>query len=471
MLFYPHRPPQTTQTEALRRQFAQADNLPFSGVLTAEKIQRLLDEEDVHFAEQPGEIFSPLIVLWAFLSQCLSDDKSCLAATLRIAGYLLAAGRERCSLRSGAYCKARAKLPLAFLRKLALEVAWDLEHQVPASWRWRGRRAFLVDGSTLTMPDTPANQEAYPQQAAQKPGLGFPILRIVVVFSLATGAVMAVAWGPYRGKGTGEPSLLRPLLDHFQKGDVLVGDTVFCGYWLIALAQRRGLDVVFHQHQARKTDFRQGERLGRRDHRLTWSDARRPDWLEEQPAALPTLPTQMTMRELEVAVTVPGFRTKKVTLATTLLDATLFPSEALGEVYRARWQAELDLRSLKVQLRMEPLRGQSPAMVHKEIWAHFLAYSLLRLVIAQAAREAGTRPRHLSFNAARQLLVEFRQTLLTASESWLPTLCREVLSMASEWRVGKRPDRVEPRAVKRRPKPHDLLLLPREEARQQLLRT
>jgi hypothetical protein len=179
----------------------------------------------------------------------------------------------------------------------------------------------------------------------------------------------------------------------------------------------------------------------------------------------------MEMRELEVAVTIPGFRTKKVTLATSLLDEALDSKQALGQIYRARWNAELDLRSLKTQMQMETLRCRSPEMVHKEIWAHLLAYNLIRLVIAQAAQEQGLFPRGVSFNAARQLLVEFRKDLLYATADWFPTLCRNVLSMAGEMKVGKRPNRVEPRAVKRRPKQQDLLTRPRDEAREALLQS
>jgi hypothetical protein len=380
---------------------------------------------------------------------------------------LVALGHAPCSQNTGAYCKARAKLPEAALKRLAIETAWRLEREAPDAWRWLGnRRVFLLDGSTLTMYDTAKNQAVYPQANTQKPGLGFPILRIVKVTSLATGAVCGANWGPYQGKETGETALVRELLDLFEPGDVLVADSHYCSYWIVALAKLRGLEVVFRQHHKRKTDFTQGRKLGRRDHVVTWKKGPRPKWMDQK--MYDSLPEELTMRECEVRVEQKGFRTKQFIVATSFVDPDEVDREALALLYRARWNVELDIRALKQHLRLEPLSCKTPAMVHKELWVHLLAYTLLRKVMAQSAWGRKVCPRQVSFTGARQALTELRESLTYASPEQLLKLGETLLPRIARRRVAHRPDRFEPRAVKRRPKPHDLLTEPRAGARAKL---
>lgn len=456
------------QVQQILQQFAQGPGLPFRGVLTAEDILEQVRKHDANFAQRCGHIWNAVVVLWTWLSQCVAEQKSCQWAVLRAFGLLFSLGQPLKSFNTGAYCKARAKLPEALIRELALTVGRRLEAQAPLDWLWYGRHVYLIDGSTLSMADTQANQKVYPQQRGQKPGLGFPLLRIVVAVSLATGALVAVAWAPYHGKQTGESSLLRKLLDQFQEKDVLVGDKQFCSYWMVALCRKRKLDVVFRQHHLRDSEPHPLRRLGRQDHLVQWVITPKPVWMErdEYQALRKEFRQQpLVMREFTVSVNIPGYRSEKITVATTLEHAGDFPQADVAGLYHDRWSVELDLRSIKCLMRMEPLSCKSPEMVHKEIWMHFLAYNLIRKTIAQSAWQENRLPRRISFNAARGVLVEHRAYLsLYGGSDDYRTYCEALFKCLAQCRVGDRPHRVEPRAIKRRPKPHDYLTRPRREA-------
>jgi hypothetical protein len=380
---------------------------------------------------------------------------------------LVALGREPCAAGTGAYCKARAKLPERFLQRLACDVGVRLEDAAPASWRWRGRRVLLVDGTTVLLADTAANQAAYPQMSSQKPGVGFPILRLVVLLGLATGAALAAAMGPYTGKETGESALLRTLFSQLRPGDVLVADRYYCSYWMVVMALALGVDVVFRMHQRRHYDFRRGQRLGSGDHVVTWSKPQRPDWMDL--ATYTALPESVTVRELRIPVSQRGYRVQELVLATTLVDAGSYSKDDIGDLYHKRWHAELDLRSIKSYLGMEMLRCKTPAMARKELWMHLLAYNLIRKVQAQAAQQQDLTPRTLSFAGTQQALHAFRWVLLLVHDN-RPLLLGCLLDVVAEHRVGNRPDRCEPRKVKRRWKTYGLLKRPRAEERAALLK-
>jgi hypothetical protein len=350
---------------------------------------------------------------------------------------------------------------------LARETGRDLHRHAAAAWRWQGRQVKVADGTTVSMPDTPANQRAYPQPDAQKPGLGFPIARAVVVFCLATGAALDAALGRYRGKRTGEAALLRQLAEAFEPGDVVLADRSFGSFYELALWRVRGVDAVVRLHQARRPDFRTGRRLGPRDHVVAWDRTDRPEWVDE--ATLASLPRTLMVREVEVRVARPGFRTRRLVVVTTLLDADAYPAAALAALYRARWHAELDLRSLKGTLGLDVLRCQGPDMVRKEFWMHLLAYNLIRAVMARTAADLGCPPRELSFAGALQAVGAFGERLLEAGAAQAKELHEWLLIVVGCHQVGDRPDRVEPRARKRRPKHGAYLTKPREQARAELL--
>jgi hypothetical protein len=215
---HPHRASYREQVSLLRRQFLQDGDLPFTDVLTEEVIAQAL-------AAVTGwldRVFSPLVTLWVFLGQVLSADHSCSAAVARLIAHRLARGQSPCSARTGAYCQARKRLPESFFADVARQTGRALEGGVRPTWLWKGRHVYLFDGTTVTMPDTPQNQQAYPQVYNQQPGVGFPIARVGAVISLACGAIVNLGVCRYAGKGQGEVSLLRELWDSLRPGDVLL---------------------------------------------------------------------------------------------------------------------------------------------------------------------------------------------------------------------------------------------------------
>jgi hypothetical protein len=345
-------------------------------------------------------------------------------------------------------------------------LAERLEQACPKDWLWHGRRVWLGDGSTLTLADTQANQKAYPQPASQKKGLGFPMIRLVALLSLASGAVNGLAWGPYQGKQTGEMALLLRLLERLGPGDVLVADRHYCTYVLLALLLKQGTDAVVRLHAKRKCDFRKGQRLGPHDHLVRYQRPPRPDWLSEQDYQ--RLPEELEVRELDVTLSRPGFRSERVVLVTTLLDALAYPKAQLGWLYKQRWLVEVDLRGLKQTLQLSHLEVKTPEGVAAELWSHVLGYNLVRKVMAQAAVQAGLQPRQLSLQGALQQLREHWQVLSSGPEPLRVEAGRRLLVALARRRVGRRPGRQEPRAVKRRPRNRPFLQVPRAEARRRL---
>jgi Transposase DDE domain len=274
--------------------------------------------------------------------------------------------------------------------------------------------------------------------------------------------VLEAALGPYQGKQTSELALLRLVINQFQSGDIVLGDRFFCSYWVIAELRCRGVDVVFRLHQCRTADFRRGRRLGRADHLVIWTKPARPDWMSRE--LYETMPAELTIREVRVRVQDKTKRVRKLILVTTLTDAAVYPAKVLGSLFRQRWHAELDLRTLKTNMRMEMLRTKTPEMVRKEIAVHLLGYNLIRGVMAEAARAAVAHPRQLSFKGTLHEVRSFEQMHLYDPVRIGADLPR-LLELVSGKRVGDRPDRYEPRAVKRRPKPHPLLRMTRKEAK------
>jgi hypothetical protein len=449
--------------------FLQRPGLPFADVISEGSIQTAFEDEGVSFAHDENAVYTPAITLWAFLSQVLFKDehRSCVAAVARVVVLLVALNREPCSGNTGAYCRARAKLSEPVLHRLATEVADGCEREVDANWLWHGRHVHLVDGTTVSMPDMPANQAAYPQHPQQPEGLGFPIARIVVLLSLATAMVMDMAMGPYTGKETGETALLRQLLHRFAPGDILLADRYFCSYFMVALLMASGVDFVTRVHQRRQVDFRRGRRLGKGDHLVEWHRPERPAWMD--PQTYERMPASIQVREIQVHVDHPGFRVESLVVVTTLTDADAYPTDDIAGLYHHRWLAELDIRAIKATMGMDILRCQTPHMVRNEIWTCLLAYNLIRRTMLQSAQASGQSPRQLSFAAALQGIAAGWQVMVLSSDAVVSRLVEVELENLADHTVGDRPGRIEPRAVKRRPKPHALLTQPRDQARAKLL--
>lgn len=436
-------------------------DLYFAALLSEQHILQALGEASSLWQ---GWIYTPAVTVWTFLSQCLSADHSCRDAVARLAAWRVVQGLAPCSADTGGYCIARSHLPEEAGRELMRQAGRELEDRAPAAWLWHNRRVRVVDGSTVTMPDTPENQAEYPQQRNQQPGCGFPIARILVVFSLAVGSVLEAAIGKYEGKQTGENSMFRALHATLSAGDVVLADRYFSGWWDLALLEGRGIEVVVRKHSLRPTDFRTGTRLGHDDHLVRWSKPPRPDWMS--PAEYAALPDELVLREVRVRVTQRGFRTKSVVVVTTLLDDDEYPATEIAELYRRRWWAELHLRSLKVALQMGHLRCKTPHRVRNEFHMHLLGYNLIRCVMAQAALQSGTCPGYLSFKGTLQTLNQFLPLLVRCMS--IGDGCEALLTCMAAHAVGKRPDRYEPRLVKRRPKQYKHLREPRQNYRRRV---
>src|SRR6516164_6251862 len=328
----------------------------------------------------------------------------------------------------------------------------------------------MFDGTTVTMPDTPENQEAYPQVYNQKAGLGFPIARIGALTSLWCGAIVNLGFCRYADKGQGEVSLLRRLCDVLLPGDVLLADSLMSNFTNIFLLQARGVELVSRLNKAhRKADFRHGQRLGDDDHIVRWfkpTSIRSLDWKTYK-----ALPEYITIREARIRVAQPGFRTRSLVVVTTLLDAQQTTKEDLATLYRARWNNELDLRSIKSTMQMRELRCKTPESVRKELWARVLAYNLIRTLMAQAAAKHRVSPRSVSFKGAMQTLEAFQPRIedqATQDKAGGLRLYHELLRAIATHRVGDRPDRFEPRVKKHRRNHYGWLTKPRGEVKRQM---
>lgn len=454
------------QASFLRRQFLQDGNLPFTNVLSEGIVAQALAAIDVRWLDR---IYSPLVTLWVFLGQVLSADHSCRAAVARLVAHRLSQGERSCSAQTGAYCKARKRLPEKFFSSVARHTGTALEKGIDSQHFWKGRRVYVYDGSTVTMPDTHENQLAYPQPVIQRPGLGFPMARIAAIFSLACGAVIDLGICRYAGKGQSELVLLRTLMNVFRPGDVMLADRLMCAWTEMVMLQQRGVDCVCRFTSHRKYDFRKGQSLGAGDHIVVWPKPLKPRTIDRKTYA--ALPDSLTVRECRVRIEQPGFRVTTLVIATTLLDAEAYTKGDLAALYRARWNAELDLRSLKQTLQMDILRCRTPELVRKEIWTHILAYNLIRTIIAQSATKHGVEPRSISFKGAIQTLEAFQPMIAMQAQrdaTLRQRLFEQLLDAIIVHRVADRPDRYEPRRRKRHSKRYGVFTKPRHEAKREM---
>lgn len=403
-------------------------------------------------ASRRNKVFTPLVTLKAFLLQVLSDDASCKEAVAKVLAERLDHELPPNSVNTGPYCKARQRLNLTQLVEAVRSVGKRLTRHTE-SWHWKGFHVVMVDGSTALMPDTPDNQHRFPQQSNQKPGLGFPIVRMVALISLTVGAVIDYSIGPYQGKGSGETSLFSQLIGTLSQGQLLLADRYYCTYAIVALLLEAGIPVLFSNHAQKKPDFRRGKKLGDKDHLIDWHKPKRiPVWMSK--AAYDQLPEVIQVREFAKDGTV---------YATTLIEDRLYGKKELAALYQQRWQIELDMRSIKTHMGMEKLRCQSAAMVKKEIAVHLLAYNLIRGCMAQAATLHDKTPRELSFRATVQLIHHGTVQLSHVAGARLNIRVESLLKAIASTPTGKRKRKNQPRAIKRRPKAYPLLTKPRHE--------
>jgi hypothetical protein len=446
-----------TSLDQIRARFARNEGLPFADVLTECSIRHALAEHGVRYRDR---VFGPVTTLWGFLSQVLSDDHSCRDAVARVIAHRAASGLEACSPNTASYCNARARIPTAVLRTLARRTARRSQDDLPEGWKWNGRSVFIADGSHVSMPDTPEDQARYPQPVVQRPGIGFPLARVAVLLSLATGACHDLAIAPYAGKGTGETTLLRAMYDALKPGDVIVADALFDNYFLACELRSRGIELVARV-QAERVGSRTVE--GRPDGDvILWRRPNKPRGMTGEEYR--RYPESLLMRQVAVDARGKDNRAERFKVVTTILDASVDGGQ-IGDLYERRWSGEVDIRSIKSVMQMDVLRCKTPEMVEKEIWAHILAYNLLRTVMAVAAAEVGIEPREVSFKGAKQAVTAFAPKIEAARPKDRPALIGALLAVIAYHRVGDRPGRWEPRARKRRPKQGARLTQPRAVAR------
>jgi hypothetical protein len=395
------------------------------------------------------------LVFWTFLWQVAQAGAACREAIRQAQALCLNGHQTPPPDQSSPYCQARAGLPIERLQEIHEALVNEAQEHIAQRDLWCGHRVLVVDGTTVTAPDTPANQRVYPQQRVQKPGCGFPIIRIVALMSLATGLLVSWVTGHWRQH---ELMLLQGLWDELVAGDVLLGDRGFCGWGLLAQCLQRKVHAVFRVRGARRRDFRRGQRLSRDERLVQWAKPRlRPGTVSPEEWA--RLPQILTLRLVRCRLALRGFRTREVILVTTLLDSQPYTPEALGQLYFRRWTMELTLRNLKTTLQMEHLSCKTPNNLEREIRMHFLVHNLVRRLMLESARRYQVPLERISFAGALAGVRRFGEALLQArSERQRRQLREELFRVLAADLVPDRPGRREPRAVKRRPKPYPRLM-------------
>jgi hypothetical protein len=449
--------------ELLSRSFAFREGARFTGLLGPAFFQDLADSHKLRFGDAPRHTYNLPLTLWACLSQVLSASKSCAAAAARVLVLCVSLRLGIPSTSSGGYWKAKAKIPAPFLRELAVQLATQVEAAAPDGWRWKGHSVKVADATLVGLQDSDANLKDYPQQRSQKPGTATTRMRLMLLLALATGVALGAAEGPYRGKGSGELSLLGQLLGAFGPGDLLLADRQLGTFAVFALLLAQGA----HGCARLNTSHYRPPPAGHDDVLVTWKKGKRPAWVDEE--TWDALPDQLAVRVVRYRVSRPGWRSREVCLATTLLDARAYTKEELAALYLDRWNGELDIRAIKQTLGMHTLAAKTPQAARAELWAHLLGYNLTRTVMAQAALDRGLLPRQLSFAGAARTLCEFRW-LLCCSGHERGQLAEVISAALASHRVGSRPGRYEPREVKHRRRKYLTLREPRRRRRQQLAR-
>ena len=418
---YPNRASQKLQQNYVRKLISQSDSQTIFNLLTSPE---LLEKVESLLPNHRERCFPPTETLSMFIAQVFHADRSCQNIVNQASVKMLVNNSTPCSTHTGGYCRARKRLPTQMPKDLALFIGQSIEENMPSSWRWHGRRVRVVDGTSITMPDTQENQSVYPQQGGQKPGLGFPIARLVAVTDLNSGAVQGAAFGRFQGKGTDEKSLLRSLSDIFEAGDIILGDAFFPSYLFIAEMLDKGVDILMEQFGSRRrnTDFRQGSSLGKLDHIIKIKKPdKKPDWIEQ--ARFDELPGSIAIRE---------FRAKGKLLVTTMKDVKTYPKKSLYLLYKKRWEIETNLGQIKTILGMNILSCKTPEMIEKEIWVYLLGYNLIRLLMVQSAYLSGLQPIELSFKHCLQIWLNYLQQSVVIDDFELTQL----LLLMAQQRVG-----------------------------------
>lgn len=400
--------------------------------------------------------FTPMTTFWNFLAQVLSPNQPCREVVRQVQVARRRRGKFSISSATGTYCLARRRLPETCLQTIWKRMAAQLTKVSTPDMRWLGLRVGLIDGTTVSMPDTPENQALWPQSSTQKPGCGFPVMKLVGLFNLATGAVHALATGNlHNAEHALFVQMWSTLIATF---DLLLGDRNFGSFATFAALHVSERFGVFRLHQGRKVDWRKGRRLGKYDRLVTWTKPKNCTWWLPDP-----IPESVTVRIIKVSIPIKGFRTQVVLLSTNLLDPKLFPAKAIAELYRRRWDVELIFADIKTSMHMDVLRCKSPEMIRRELHMHMIAYNLIRALMFEAAVTCHTPMNRISFKGSCDSLRQWAPHLaaVATKPSLYRRLFRYLLTTMTDDQLPLRPNRSEPRAVKRRPKNYHRLTKPR----------
>jgi hypothetical protein len=449
--------------EFYRRQLPRADSISALREAFGSMIPDALLAPQAKGCASRQRLFSPLVTFWTFLAQVLSPNSACRDAVRKAQAWWALHHPIEISPATSAYCQARARLPDALLHRVHQHLSDRMEANVPRDRLWRGRSVKVVDGTGLSMPDTAENQAAYPQSCSQKPGCGFPLLKLVGLFSLASGALLHVARST---QYVHESQPFVQLWPYLLQGEVVLGDRGFCSFLAIGSLLSKGVDSVLRLHQTRLVDFRRGKRLGKDDQCVVWQKPFRRK-AEHHPELMAALPKALTLRQIRLRVQVKGFRSHTIVLVTTLLDPVAYPAEQIRHLYLQRWSVELHFREIKTLLGLDVLRCLSPALVEKELLVHVIAYNLVRALMQQAALRYQVDLERLSFKGTLDALGHFAEAIHAAQGK--PRRQAELLDALFELiakdQLPVRPGRFEPRAKKRRPNAYPFLTKPRRKMR------
>ena len=440
----------------LRKLSSEQSSLP--SLLSSDLVSDTVQELGISFR---CRIFTPFLTLFAFLSQVFNDDSSCKRAVAEVNTHFLKKKNILCSFGTSSFCKAKARLPLDFFQILARKLGSNIEKVTKDSWIWKHGRVLVIDGTGFSMPETPNNLEFFQKHTSNKHNVGFPVGSLSAVFSLASGALIDAEISPSKGKGSGESSLLHGLWKSFHQGDTLLGDALYSSFWIVACALQRNLHVVTELKP--RSEWRLSKR--KNDQIITISKPRyKPVCLTDK--EFKDLPKEITVRIVRIICAPNGFRPRQKLILTTHLNSNKVKADEIKDLYKRRWQVEINLRSIKTILGMDVLRGLSNEMVKKEVWVHLIAYNLTRLVMVLVASTAKKMPAQMSFRASAQALSVVRFILLlTGKQENVGTFLFEMVNSVE---VGKHPDRYEPRAIKRRRKNFSFLNKPRKILRKRL---
>jgi len=449
-----------TNWKKVEEKFSEAQGLPFAEALSEKEIREVLEEENIKYRKR---IYTPMIVIWAFFSQILDGDCSCRKVAARVLAFLVSQGEPIWHASRSGYCHAKKRLKTNVFVRLVRKIGQETSNKANPEQLWCGRKVKVFDGSSLLMEDTPQNQKQFPQWVNAKPGCGFPIARWAAMFCLTTGVVLEIYLDPM---SVNERVMFRRFYQNLSPGDIVLADRGGCSFYDIAMLKEIGVDSVFRIHASKKVDFSKGTILSIEDHTLTWkkpafSNKKHALSLEEYKK----LPETIFVREIDVTFSRPGYRSKKVVLATTLTDSSIYNKEILMELYFRRWEAEVNLRHLKTTLKMEMIRAKTPDMFRKAVWAHLLVYNLIRRVMWKAALIHDVTPLRISFKGTVDRINVFLPQLTHAFGPQKQLLYEILLWNISQDLVPRRDGRIYQRCIKRRPKGYPFMTKSRAEYR------